>query len=140
MEVMKQQEVRFPDKGLVLVLLLSGLFVVYLLGKPGTPQTVTLVDNLMQGLLEGVGLFLTLPLWLPGGGRMWLSVRSLLSGAAGMNPVQRWVPLLLGLGILSYIIGQAIWNYWEPFTTRSRVRSGWGTSSRRRRDAKPCCC
>ena len=113
MEVMKQQEVRFPDKVLALVLLLSGLFVVYLLSKPGTPQTVTLVDNLIQGLLEGVGLFLTLPLWLPGSGRMWPPVRSLLPGAAGINPVQRWVPLLLGLGILSYIIGQAIWTYNE---------------------------
>ncbi len=125
MEVMKQQEVQFPDKGLVLVLLLSGLFVVYLLSKTGTPQTVTLVDNLIQGLLEGVGLFLTLPLWLPGGGRMWPPVRSLLPGAAGMNPVQRWVPLLLGLGILSYIIGQAIWTYNENFTHLPMLFPSW---------------
>ena len=44
---------------------------------------------------------------------MWPPVRSLLPGAAGMNPFQRWAPLLLGLGILSYIIGQAIWTYNE---------------------------
>ena len=125
MEVMKQQEVRFPAKGLVLVLLLSGLFVVYLLSKPGTPQTVTLVDNLIQGLLEGVGLFLTLPLWLSGSGRMWPSVRSLLPGAAGMNPIQRWVPLLLGLGILSYIIGQAIWTYNENIAHLPMLFPSW---------------
>jgi signal transduction histidine kinase len=113
MAVMNQPGVRFPGKGLVLILLLCGLFVVYLLIKPGTPQTVTLVDNLIQGLLEGVGLLLALSLWLSGGGRKGLSVRSLLPGAAGTNPAQRWVPLLLGLGILSYIIGQAIWTYNE---------------------------
>ncbi len=113
MAVMNQPGVRFPGKGLVLILLLCGLFVAYLLIKPGTPHTVTLVDNLIQGLLEGVGLFLAILLWLPGGGRKGLSVRSLLPGAAGTNPAQRWVPLLLGLGILSYIIGQAIWTYNE---------------------------
>src|SRR5713226_1149632 len=100
MAVMNQPGVRFPGKGLVLILLLCGLFVAYLLIKPGTPQTVTLVDNLIQGLLEGVGLLLALSLWLPGGGRKGLSVRSPLPGAAGTNPAQRWVPLLLGLGIL----------------------------------------
>ncbi len=125
MEVMNQREVRFPAKGLVLVLLLSGLFVIYLLSKAGTPQTVTLVDNLIQGLLEGVGLFLTLPLWLPGGGRMWPPARSLLPGAAGMNPVQRWVPLLLGLGILSYIIGQAIWTYNENIAHLPMLFPSW---------------
>ena len=113
MAVMNQPGVRYPGKGLVLILLLSGLFVAYLLIKPGTPQTVTLVDNLIQGLLEGVGLLLAILPWLPGGGRKGLSIRSLLPGAAGANPAQRWVPLLLGLGILSYIIGQAIWTYNE---------------------------
>jgi signal transduction histidine kinase len=113
MAVMNQPGVRFPGKGLVLVLLLSGLFAAYLLIKPGTSQTVTLVDNLIQGLLEGVGLFLAILLWLPGSGRKPLSVRSLLPGAAGTNPAQYRVPLLLGLGILSYIIGQAIWTYNE---------------------------
>lgn len=72
MEVMNQQSVRFPSKGLALILLLSGLFVAYLLIKPGTPHTINLVDNLLQGLLEGVGLLLVLTLWLPGGGRMRL--------------------------------------------------------------------
>lgn len=109
MAVMNQPGVRFPGKGLVLVLLLSGLFATYLLIKPGTSQTVTLVDNLIQGLLEGVGLFLAIVLWLPGSGHKRPSVRSLLPG----NPAQYWVPLLLGLGILSYIIGQAIWTYNE---------------------------
>jgi hypothetical protein len=113
MAVMNQPGIRYPGKGFTLILLLSGLFAAYLLIKPGTPQTVTLVDNLIQGLLEGVGLFLALSLWLPGGKRKGLSVRALLPGAAGTTPAQRWVPLLLGLGILSYIIGQGIWTYNE---------------------------
>ena len=111
--VMNQPGVRFPGKGLVLILLLCGLFAAYLLLKPGAPQTVTLVDNLIQGLFAGVGLFLAILPWLPVGGGKRLSLRSPLPGAGGTNPAQRWVPLLLSLGILSYIIGQGTWIYNE---------------------------
>jgi len=111
--VMNQPGVRFPGKSLVLILVLSGLFVAYLLLKPGAPHTVTLADNLIQGLLAGVGLFLAILPWLPVGGGKRLSLRSPLPGAAGMNSAPHWVPLLLSLGILSYIIGQAIWTYNE---------------------------
>lgn len=111
--VMNQPGVRFPGKGLVLILLLCGLFAAYLLLKPGAPQTVTLVDNLIQELFAGVGLFLAILPWLPVGGGKRLSLRSPLPGAGGTNPAQRWVPLLLSLGILSYIIGQGTWIYNE---------------------------
>src|SRR6266849_603104 len=113
MEVVNQRGMRFPCKSFALVLLLSGLFAAYLLFKPGVPLAMTLVDNLTQGLLEGVGLLLTLPLWLPGDGRKGLPAGSLPPVTAGTSPVQRWVPLLLSLGILSYIIGQGIWTYNE---------------------------
>jgi signal transduction histidine kinase len=113
MAVMSQPGVRYPGKGLVLILLLSGLFATYLFIKPGAPPMVSLVDNLIQVLLAGVGLFLVILPWLPGGGGKRLTFRSLLPGAAGTTPAQRWVPLLLGLGILSYILGQAIWTYNE---------------------------
>jgi signal transduction histidine kinase len=113
MEVVNQRGMRFPGKSFALVLLLSGLFAAYLLFKPGVPLAMTLVDNLAQGLLEGVGLLLTLPLWLPGDGRKGLPAGSLPPGTAETSPVQRWVPLLLSLGILSYIIGQGIWTYNE---------------------------
>lgn len=110
---MDHQGMRSLGKSLVLILLLTGLFVAYLLVKPGPPQAVTLVDNLIQGLLEGVGLFLTLPLWLFWGGRKGPSADSSLPNAAVTTPSQRWVPLLLSLGLLSYIIGQGIWTYNE---------------------------
>ena len=113
MEVVNQRDMQFPGKDFALVLLLSGLFAAYLLFKPEMPLATTLVDNLTQGLFEGVGLLLTLPLWLPGDGRKGLPAGSLPPGTAGMSPVQRWVPLLLSLGILSYIIGQGIWTYNE---------------------------
>ncbi len=113
MEVVNQRDMQFPGKDFALVLLLSGLFAAYLLFKPEMPLAMTLVDNLTQGLFEGVGLLLALPLWLPGDGRKGLPAGSLPPGTAGTNPVQRWVPLLLSLGILSYIIGQGIWTYNE---------------------------
>jgi signal transduction histidine kinase len=110
---MNRQDMRFLGKSLVLILLLNGLFVAYLLVRPGLPQAVTLVDNLTQGLLEGVGLLLALPLWLFWARRKGPSAGSLQPNAAVTNPNQRWVPLLLSLGILSYIIGQGIWTYNE---------------------------
>jgi signal transduction histidine kinase len=99
MKVMNQPGARYPGKGLVLILLLSGLFAAYLLIKPGAPHMVTLLDNLIKGLLAGVGLCLAVLPWVP--------------EAAGTTPAQRWVPLLLCLGILSCIIGQGIWTYNE---------------------------
>ena len=112
-EIINDQRMRFLSKGLLLILLLSGLFVAYLLIQPGGHQAVNLGDNLLQGLLEGVGLLLTLPLWLPGDGRMKSSARSLLRGRTGTNSTQRWVPLLLSLALVCYILGQAIWTYNE---------------------------
>src|SRR6266699_2885759 len=99
MAAMSQPGVRYPGKGLVLILLLSGLFATYLFIKPGAPQMVSLVDNLIKGLLARVGLCLAVLPWVP--------------GAAGTTPAQRWAPLLLCLGILSCIIGQGIWTYNE---------------------------
>ncbi len=112
-EIINDQRMRFLSKGLLLILLLSGLFVAYVLIQPGGHQGVNLGDNLLQGLLEGVGLLLTLPLWLPGDGRMKSSARSLLPERTGTNSTQRWVPLLLSLALVCYILGQAIWTYNE---------------------------
>jgi signal transduction histidine kinase len=111
MAVMNQPGARYPGKGLVLILLLSGLFAAYVLIQPGAPHMVTLVDNLIKGLLAGVGLFLVVLPWVP--------------GAAGTTPAQRWVPLLLGLGILSCIIGQGIWTYNENIAHLPMLFPSW---------------
>jgi signal transduction histidine kinase len=105
--------------------LLISFFVLYLLVKPGDPTSVTLVDNLIQGILEGVGLLLTLPLFLPNGGRMRLSSASPLQSSSSAKATRRWIPLLLGLGILSYIIGQALWTYNEDIAHLPVLFPSW---------------
>jgi len=125
MEVVNQRGMQFPGKDFALILLLSGLFAAYLLFKPGMPLAMTLVDNFTQGLFEGVGLLLTLPLLLPRDGRKGLPIGSLPPDVAGTNPIQRWVPLLLSLSILSYIIGQGIWTYNENFAHLPMLFPSW---------------
>jgi hypothetical protein len=58
-------------------------------------------------------LLFTLPLFLRGTGRTRQRNVSFAERVARARIGQRWVPLLLGLGILSYVIGQAIWTYNE---------------------------
>jgi two-component system cell cycle response regulator len=88
-----------------LILLLCSIFVAYLVIQPGGPGPLTFVDNILQGVLEAVGLLLALPLWLPP------------CAAAGSSVVpdtqmarQRWVPRLLVLALVCYVIGQALWT------------------------------
>src|SRR5258708_15969290 len=107
------QFVRSLWKSGLLILALTGLFVAYLLVKPGGHGPVTFVDNVIQGLLEGVGLMLALPGFLQGIGRTGRSSTSFAERVAPPRVGQRWVPLLLSLGILSYIIGQFLWTYNE---------------------------
>lgn len=113
MRTMNTQSSRSLWRGLALIFLLISIFVIYLLVKPGDPHSVTLIDNLIQGILEGVGLLFTLPFCLPNGRRTKRSPAFPPQRSASAKTTQRWVPLLLGLGILSYIIGQAIWTYNE---------------------------
>jgi hypothetical protein len=105
--------VRSLWRSTLLILVLTGLFVVYLLIKPGGPKMVNLGDNITQGLLEGIGLILTLSLFLRGIGRKGNRHTSFAEGGDTAWKGQRWVPLLLGLGILSYVIGQVIWTFNE---------------------------
>jgi hypothetical protein len=105
--------VRSLWRSTLLILVLTGLFVVYLLIKPGGPKLVNLGDNITQGLLEGIGLILTLSLFLRGIGRTGNRHTSFAEGGDTAWKGQRWVPLLLGLGILSYVIGQVIWTFNE---------------------------
>ena len=111
----------------LLILTLAGLFASYLLFKPGgsSPHLVRYVDNVIQGLLEGVGLLLTLPLFLHGTGRTRQKNVSFAERVARSRIGQRWVPLLLGLGILSYVIGQVIWTYNENIVHLTVLFPSW---------------
>jgi hypothetical protein len=114
-------------KSTLLILTLAGLFASYLLFKPGgsSPHLVRFVDNIIQGLLEGVGLLLTLPLFLHGTGRTRQRNVSFAERVARTRIGQRWVPLLLGLGILSYVIGQVIWTYNENIVHLTVLFPSW---------------
>jgi hypothetical protein len=114
-------------KSALLILTLAGLFASYLLFKPGgsSPHLVRFVDNIIQGLLEGVGLLLTLPLFLHGTGRTRQRNVSFAERVAHARIGQRWVPLLLGLGILSYVIGQVIWTYNENIVHLTVLFPSW---------------
>ena len=124
---MNGQYTRSLWKSGLLILTLTGLFVIYLLFKPGgsSPNLVKLVDNVIQGFLESVGLLLTLPLFLHGTGRTKQKNSSFAERVAQARMGQRWVPLLLGLGILSYVIGQAIWTYNEDVVHLTVLFPSW---------------
>src|SRR5262249_28842900 len=51
--------------------------------------------------------------------------QSSFSRPAPSQTTQRWVPLLLGLGILSYIIGQALWTYNENIAHLAVLFPSW---------------
>ena len=85
MRTMSSQSTRSLWRSFALILLLISLFAIYLLVKPGNSTSITLVDNLFQGILEGVGLLLTLPLFLPGGGR----TRPIRAGRLERRPRRR---------------------------------------------------
>src|SRR5438552_648431 len=91
-------------KSCLLVIVLTGLFVAYLLVKPGGPARVTFVDNIIQGLLEGVGLILALPFFIQGIDRIRQSPPSFAERVATAKTSQRWLHLFHCLCTLCYFL------------------------------------
>src|SRR5215203_2487849 len=93
------------------VLLFNGLLVAWVLLKPGSDAMLALVVNSAQF----VGPLLVLPLCF--GGllrRMWGPGASQTDvGPAAVTIGRRWAPVLLGLGILCWVFGQAIFTFYE---------------------------
>jgi len=96
------KELRRP---LTVLLGFNGALLALLLFRPFSGSWVTGIDNCAQF----VGPLLALP-WAVGGPRRW----SALLRSSG-NPVGRraWAPVCLGLGALSFAIGQIIWAWYE---------------------------
>ena len=94
-----------------LILLFNGLLVVLVLLNPLSDATLALVVNSAQF----VGPLLVLPLCFGGVlGRMWGPGASQTDvRPAAVTRGQRWAPVLLGLGILSWVFGQALFTYYE---------------------------
>jgi PAS domain S-box-containing protein len=94
-----------------MILLFNGLLVAWVLLKPGSDRMLALVVN----TAEFVGPLLALALCFGG----LLRQRRWRRGVSEMNVVpagtmgQRWAPVLLGLGILSWVLGQALFTYYE---------------------------
>ena len=112
-------------KPLSLLIFCTGLFVAYLFLKPTPPHMFTFGDNLLQAVLETVGLLLALPILLP------KSIREQARGHFSQRCLSWWmptgsvVPLLLACSILSYIIGQTIWTLNENVLHVAELFPSW---------------
>jgi PAS domain S-box-containing protein len=93
-----------------LVLLFNGLLVALVILKPVSDATLALVVNSAQF----VGPLLVVPLCF-GGLLTWMWGRGTSQARVeqAVTRGQRWAPVLLGLGILSWVLGQAIFTYYE---------------------------
>ena len=93
-----------------MVLLFNGLLVAWVLLKPGSDDMLALVVN----AAEFVGPLLVLPLCFGGlMRRMWRRGDSQTDLGPAVTRGQRWAPVLLGLGILSWALGQMLFTYYE---------------------------
>src|SRR5215210_1990833 len=93
-----------------LILLFNGLLVAWVLLKPGSDRMLAAVIN----SAEFVGPLLALPLCFGGLPRpMWRRGASQTEAGTAVTAGQRWAPVLLGLGIISWVLGQALFTYYE---------------------------
>ena len=103
-------EARSFQRAAGLILLFNGLLIAWVLLKPGSDRMLALVVN----TAEFVGPLLALPLCF--GGllrRKWGRGASQTDVEPAVTIRQRWAPILLGLGIISWVLGQAIFTYYE---------------------------
>src|SRR5829696_932689 len=103
-------EARALRRAAGMILLFNGLLVAWVLLKPGSDRTLALVVNTAQF----VGPLLALPLCF-GGLLRWKWRRGVSQPDVGPTVTggQRWAPVLLGMGIVSWVLGQAIFTYYE---------------------------
>src|SRR5829696_1824561 len=92
-----------------LILLFNALLVVWVLLKPGSDAVVALVLN----VAEFVGPLLVVPLCFGGLRRLWRRGTSRTDKGTAVSIGQRWAPVLLGIGILSFAFGQMVFAYYE---------------------------
>ena len=93
-----------------MVVLFNVLFVAWVLLKPGGDRVYTFVVN-VAGF---VGPMLALPLCFGGLlGWMWRRGASQTDDQSAAIAGRRLAPVLLGMGILSYALGQIIYTYYE---------------------------
>jgi len=91
--------------GLALIVVFNGLLAAWLVLRPASSPVIQAVDNVGQG----AGPLLALPLCWGGLGWPWQRGRGEATGAVA----SRWMPVLLGLGVLGFAVGQAIWTAYQ---------------------------
>src|SRR5918998_540111 len=92
-----------------LILLFNGLLAAWVLLKPGSDAVVAVVVN----VAEFVGPLLVLPLCFGGLRRLWRRGAPPTDNGTAVTIGQRWAPVLLGIGILSFAFGQMVFTYYE---------------------------
>jgi PAS domain S-box-containing protein len=93
-----------------MILLFNGLLVAWVLLKPGSDHMLALVVN----VAEFVGPLLALPLCFGGLLRWkWRRADSQSDVGPAETRGQRWAPILLGLGIIGWVLGQMVFTYYE---------------------------
>src|SRR5829696_1976704 len=103
-------EARPLRRAAAMILLFNGLLVAWVLLKPGGDRLLAAVVN----SAEFVGPLLALPLCFGGLPRpMWRREASQTDAGKAVTTGQRWAPVLLGLGIISWVLGQALFTYYE---------------------------
>jgi PAS domain S-box-containing protein len=93
-----------------LIVLFNSLLVAWILFAPGSDRMLAAVVNSAQF----VGPLLALPLCFGGllRRRRWRGVSHADAGPV-LTRGQRWASVLLGLGIVSWVLGQALFTYYE---------------------------
>jgi hypothetical protein len=116
-----------------LILLFNGLLAAWVLLKPASDRMLAAVVN----SAEFVGPLLALPLCFGGllRQRRWRRGVSQTDVGPAETSGRRWAPVLLGLGIIGWVLGQAIFTYYEwvlrqppPLpsgTVARRYEEGW---------------
>src|SRR5215216_2848277 len=93
-----------------LVLLFNGLLVAWVLLKPGSDRMLALVVN----AAEFVGPLLVVPLCFGGLLRLMWERGAFQAPVGSAETIRkRWAPILLAIGILSWVLGQMIFTYYE---------------------------
>ena len=93
-----------------MILLFNVLLVAWIVLKPGSDRLLAAVVNAAQF----VGPLLAVPLCFGGLLRWkWQGTSQVVVGPPTPRRGQRWAPVLLGLGILSWVVGQAVFTYYE---------------------------
>jgi diguanylate cyclase (GGDEF)-like protein len=112
-------------KPLSLLIFCTGIFLIYLLLKPVPSDLFIFGDNLLQGVLETVGLLLALPILLLSSKREQERTRSSRRWLDWWIPTGSVVPLLLSCTILCYVIGQVIWTLNENVLHMPELFPSW---------------